>query len=73
MRGCSMSGGRHTEGHEKYEVEGILSHRRRRGKTQYLVKWKGYGDLENTWQTEQDLQKAQELLQEYKASRRDSS
>ena len=45
-----------ADGHVEYEVEEILSHRKRRGKTQYLVKWKGYPSHENTWQSTKDLE-----------------
>ena len=54
------------DGHEEYEVESITRHKKHRGKTKYLVKWKGYADHENTWQTEEDLLNAQDLLKEYK-------
>ena len=60
------------DGHTEYEVEAILSHRRRRGKLQYLVKWKGYADHENSWCTPEDLEHCQELLRIYK-NRGDSS
>ena len=62
-----------ADGHQEYAVENILSHRKRRGKTQYLVKWKGYADHENTWQSASDLENAKEILQVYKASSRCSS
>ena len=54
------------DGHKEYEVEAILNHRKRRGKVQYLVKWKGYADHENSWVTEKDLENAKEVLQQYK-------
>jgi hypothetical protein len=39
----------------EYEVESILDSRLRRGKLQYLVKWKGYSVSENTWEPEDML------------------
>lgn len=33
-----------------WEVEDILDHRQRGNTTKYLVKWKGYGHEENTWE-----------------------
>jgi hypothetical protein len=40
---------------EEYEVEMILDARLRRGnKLQFLVKWKGYTDEHNTWESEED-------------------
>ena len=59
-----------ADGHQEYEVEAILSHRKRRGKIQYLVKWKGYADHENTWQSTKDLENAKDILEDYKASSR---
>ena len=55
------------DGHEEYEVESILNHRKRRGKLQFLVHWKGYADHENSWLPESDLENSQELLDEYKS------
>ena len=51
--------------HEEYEVEAILNHRKRRNQTEYIVKWLGYLDHENSWITERDLKNAPEVLQEY--------
>jgi len=50
----------------EYEPEAILNHRRRYGKTQYLVKWKGYPDSENTWEPEAHV-KHLKLYTQYKA------
>ena len=54
------------DGHIEYEIEKILQHRKRRGKTQFLVKWKGYADHENSWLSESELGNAQETLVKYK-------
>ena len=51
---------------DEYEVEFILNHRKGRGRLQFLVKWKGYADHENSWLPETSLENAQELLDEYK-------
>ena len=60
------------DGHTEYEVETVLSHRRRRGKLQYLVKWKGYSNHENSCCAPKDLANCTEQLQAYK-NRDDSS
>jgi transposase InsO family protein len=41
----------------EYEVEKILDKRVRRGKTEYLIKWKGYNENENSWEPISHLRK----------------
>lgn len=55
------------DGEEEYEVEEIITDRKKRRKKQFLVKWKGYPSSENSWVNEQDLN-APELLEEYRLS-----
>ena len=40
---------------KKYKIEEILDRQERRGKTKYLVKWKGYTVEENTWEWLENL------------------
>jgi len=46
-----------VEGLEEYEVKKILDlrHFSRNRKLQYLVKWKGYHDLDNQWVNKKDV------------------
>jgi hypothetical protein len=55
------------DGEEEYKVESILKSRRygRGHKVQYLVKWKGYADLDNEWVNWDDMH-ADEALEEFK-------
>ncbi|KAG9097213.1 hypothetical protein FS749_006820 [Ceratobasidium sp. UAMH 11750] len=53
------------EGEEEWEVEEILSSRKRRGEIQYLVKWLGYGPEGNTWEPYEHLGNAKETLAKY--------
>src|SRR5882757_11328057 len=53
------------EGYPEYEVEEILSSRKRGRGIQYLVKWKDYGNEENTWEPCRHLDHATELIQEF--------
>jgi hypothetical protein len=50
---------------EEFEAEAIVKKRTRYGKTQYLVKWKGYRDEDCTWEPENNLQNAPELITEF--------
>jgi hypothetical protein len=55
------------EGH--YEIEEILQERPTRNKksTQYLVKWKGYLDSENSWLPAKELTHAKDALRKFKS------
>jgi chromobox protein 1 len=55
-----------VERQEEWEVEKVLDSRRygRMKKLQYLLKWKGYPEAENTWQDKKDIF-AQQLIKEY--------
>lgn len=54
------------ENDREYEVERILDHRlTTNGKTEYLVRWKGYDDSENTWEPSQHLTHCRELVRRY--------
>lgn len=54
------------EGEEEYEVEAIIAHRGNGTRCQYLIKWHDYPTSENTWQKENDLKNAPQLLHQYK-------
>ncbi|KIO06501.1 hypothetical protein M404DRAFT_83116, partial [Pisolithus tinctorius Marx 270] len=51
----------------EWEVEAILKHKRaRKPKYLYLVKWLGYPHSQNSWEGEENLINAPEVLAEYK-------
>ena len=54
---------------KEYEVEEILDRQERRGKTRYLVKWKGYTVEENTWEGLENLKNAMEKVEEFEKER----
>ncbi|CEL53165.1 Retrotransposable element Tf2 155 kDa protein type 1 OS=Schizosaccharomyces pombe (strain 972 / ATCC 24843) GN=Tf2-1 PE=4 SV=1 [Rhizoctonia solani AG-1 IB] len=57
------------DGEEEYIVEGIMDSREtKKGKWEYLVKWKGYGPEESTWEPRENLKNAQKFLSEYEKS-----
>ncbi|KAF8748302.1 hypothetical protein RHS01_10955, partial [Rhizoctonia solani] len=57
------------EGEEEYEVEQIIDSKRQRGKWFYLIKWKGYGPEDNSWEPEELLEHSQEEIQRFNKSR----
>lgn len=50
---------------EEFEVEDIRSHRQSEDGLQFLVKWRGYAEEENTWQSRGDLANAPRILANY--------
>ena len=58
-----------VDGILEFEVEKILGHRVVRDRNQYLVKWKGYEDYNNTWLDELELGNAYEALQDFLSSK----
>nr|XP_036575130.1 reverse transcriptase domain protein [Colletotrichum truncatum]KAF6781651.1 reverse transcriptase domain protein [Colletotrichum truncatum] len=50
---------------QEYEVERIIDHIEEQKSIRYLVKWKGYGHEDNTWEPPQSLENAQEELGRY--------
>lgn len=52
----------------EWEVEQIIAHRKRGRQTQYLVKWVGFPEFENSWEPTEHLSSAKDLVKEYKDS-----
>ena len=48
-----------------YEVKQILQHKDISNKWHYLVKWKGYSELKNTWEPERNLDGCKHIMRNY--------
>src|SRR5579863_6416939 len=53
-----------VDGQPEWEVEKILQEWMQRGKKQYLIRWKGYSEVHDSWEPEAYLN-APELLQAF--------
>jgi hypothetical protein len=51
----------------EFEVEEIRGKRIHRGKVQYLVKWVGYGEEDNTWEPVEHLVNSETAVNEYES------
>jgi len=56
-------------GEKEYEVEEILDRQEKRGKTKYLVKWKGYMAEGNTWKGLENLKNTERKIEEFEKGR----
>ncbi|QRW23874.1 Retrotransposable element Tf2 protein [Rhizoctonia solani] len=54
-----------VEGEEEYKVEQIIDSKMQQGKWFYLIKWKGYGPEDNSWEPEELLEHSQEEIQRF--------
>ena len=59
-----------VDDNKKYEIKRILQRRQLRGKTKYLVQWRGYDQSEDMWLDESELTNAFDVLQSYRAQAR---
>ena len=54
-----------VNGVEEWEVKKILNKRKIWGVEKYLVRWKRFIAENNTWEKEEDLENAKELVDEF--------
>jgi transposase InsO family protein len=54
-----------VQGQEEYEVQSIQAHKDTRKGRLYLVRWKGYSSIDNTWEPENHLVHAQDAVRDY--------
>jgi transposase InsO family protein len=54
-----------TEEDNVFEVEEIIAHQGNKHNREYLVKWLGYDESENTWEPEGNLANCKRLIQEH--------
>ena len=59
-----------VDGESEFEVENILRHKHvgRKKELRYLVQWRGYSRAESTWEPEEHLRNAPEVLEAYKST-----
>ena len=60
-----------SSGHEEWEVEDIVAerHNKRRKRQEWLVKWKGFGPEQNTWEPVDNLTNASDKIEDFRRAR----
>ena len=53
-------------GQEEWKVDKILQHEKRGRSNYYLVRWKGFGRKDDTWEPESHLKHAKDALKLFK-------
>jgi len=56
----------HSEEEGEYIVEAIIGHRKKSKKFQFLIRWQGYKEEDDTWEYEKNLDGCSEILMKYK-------
>jgi len=57
---------RRTSKRKKRIIERILEKRKRKGFTEFLIKWMGKDESKNSWEPEETLNPSMELLKNFK-------
>ena len=68
----AFSGADSDSASPSYEVERVVTHQLygRTKRPRYLIRWKGYGEAEDSWLFEEDLRHCPDVLEAYKAKQR---
>jgi hypothetical protein len=61
----SKSDAEESDNSDFFEVEKIISKNIKNGKTQYLIKWEGYPQDQNTWEPVENLSNISEMINEF--------
>lgn len=60
---CKSNGGYNIMSEkEEYEVDAVIGERKRNGRTEYLIRWRGYSESDATWESETSLENAADAI-----------
>uniref|UniRef100_F6S8F6 Chromo domain-containing protein n=2 Tax=Ciona intestinalis TaxID=7719 RepID=F6S8F6_CIOIN len=60
-----MTRSKKQEKAEIFEVEKVINRRKSKGRTFYLVRWKGFSSKDDTWEPTANLKHCKDVIQEY--------
>jgi len=58
---------------EEHEVKEVIDKRKRYGRIQYRIRWRGFSREDDTWEPKENLQNAADKLQEFEQRLRKES
>ena len=65
---CCAEKREYTRRSKDFEVQQLLDDRYRDGKREFKVRWRGYSEKDDTWESEEAIASCGELLKQYNAT-----
>ena len=57
------------DGEPEYEVEEVVDEQKRYGQVEFLIKWKGYSEAQNSWELWENCENATEEIENFRRKR----
>ena len=67
--GCEAPEPEDIDGEEEWEVEQVLGERKRQGRPQFYIRWKGWSEAYDSWEPEEHVRHAREAVEKFRGRR----